>query len=236
MYANTTDRLISACVPICNESCVNGECVQPNVCQCNPGYQSSFNDSNICEPVCDTPCGPNGACTEPNNCTCSQGYKPAENDVRNVCEPICEVHCGPNATCTAPNVCTCDVGYERDAEDRCEPSCSSCYNGTCVAPNVCQCQGGFILTNGTVCSPFCRNNCENGECVAPDECRCNDGFEMNGNNSGCVEPCTKVCKGHGVCVGDEQPCDCSYGWAGWDCDQATVCILLMDADDKCLEG
>ena len=111
------------------------------------------------------------------------------------------------------------------------PTCSSCENGICVAPHVCQCLEGFVKESEGSCVAFCENSCENGKCVAPNECRCDIGFEISANGI-CVKPCTRVCKGHGVCVEDEKPCECSYGWTGWDCDQPTVCILVMDFDDK----
>lgn len=155
------------------------------------------------------------------------------------CEPVCEPNC-VNATCTEPNVCTCDHGFAKDANDRCEPVCSFCRNGSCVAPNVCRCWQGFVPAEEHGCVPYCENGCENGECVAPNQCTCHEGFESSGNKSRCVVErvpvCTQPCKGHSVCVEDEKPCQCSYGWTGLECDQPTLCILVMNSDDENLVG
>ncbi|XP_031774005.1 multiple epidermal growth factor-like domains protein 10 [Apis florea] len=248
------------CEAVCEKGCANGTCTAPDVCTCHHGYRATGDDTtrHVCEPVCEPPCEPSGHCAAPNTCDCFQGYRmidTRENEVSltdlfffffvldnttivSACEPVCEQNC-VNATCTEPNVCTCDHGFAKDANDRCEPVCSFCRNGSCVAPNVCQCWQGFVPAEEHGCAPYCENGCENGECVAPNECTCHEGFESSGNKSRCVERvpvCTQPCKGHSVCVEDEKPCQCSYGWTGLECDQPTLCILLMNSDDENLVG
>ncbi|XP_043790674.1 tenascin-like isoform X2 [Apis laboriosa] len=241
------------CEAVCEKACVNGTCTAPDMCTCHDGYRVTGDDTmrHVCEPVCELPCEPRGHCAAPNTCNCIQGYRmidmtAKENEVLDkdtivsACEPVCDQNCA-NGTCTEPNVCTCNDGFTKGADDLCEPVCVSCRNGSCVAPNVCQCWEGFVRTEEYDCAPFCENGCENGECVAPNECVCHEGFESSGNNgdSTCVErvpTCTKVCKGYSVCVEDEKPCECSYGWTGSECNQSTLCILVMNPDDENLIG
>ncbi|XP_050484021.1 multiple epidermal growth factor-like domains protein 11 isoform X1 [Bombus huntii] len=236
------DTMKHVCEPICEKPCGNGTCTAPGVCNCTEGYWFE-EEERTCLPFCKIPCEPGGTCVAPDTCSCFDGYRTIDTNVKenevldkitdgyiSACEPICEPSC-KHGKCTAPNFCTCNDNYTRSSDNRCMPICSSCENGICVAPHVCQCLEGFVKESEGSCVAFCENSCENGKCVAPNECRCDVGFELSANGT-CVKPCTRVCKGHGVCVKDEEPCECSYGWTGWDCDQPTVCILVMDFDDK----
>ncbi|XP_017764952.1 PREDICTED: uncharacterized protein LOC108554259 [Eufriesea mexicana] len=249
-YKPSSDETMKhVCEPFCEKPCVNGSCTAPGVCNCTDGYWlNGTKEEQACVPFCRVPCEPHGRCVAPDTCSCFHGYRTIDTSVKeneipsnvtdehaSACEPVCEQSCA-NGRCTEPNVCTCDEGYVKDAKGSCKPSCSSCVNGTCIAPMKCQCLQGFVQSNESVCAPYCENGCENGECVAPNDCRCLTGFQMNRSNSTCVKSCTRACKGHGICVEDEKPCECSYGWTGWDCDQPTVCILLIDVDDKSLAG
>ncbi|XP_076395386.1 uncharacterized protein LOC100879168 [Megachile rotundata] len=235
---NATKKYASACEPICNRDCINGKCIEPDVCRCKPGYRpSTSNDSNVCEPVCDTSCGPNSTCTEPNVCTCDPGYRPTNNYVAYNCEEICETYCTPNSTCAARDFCTCNEGYpqRRAPTIVCQPICSSCDNGSCIEPNVCRCFEGYVLTNDSVCVPRCEHGCENGDCLGPNECRCHDGFYMSRDNGTCVKSCTSDCNGHGVCEDEQNACRCSYGWTGPNCDQPAICLEIFDSDDASLD-
>ncbi|CAL7938519.1 unnamed protein product [Xylocopa violacea] len=249
-YAFDADRVDASgnvvCEPVCEKSCANGECVAPGVCNCTEGYRlNGTAEERACVPICNLPCEPRGTCVAPDTCNCSEGYRPIDTAANgkiparisvNVCEPVCNETC-ENGKCTEPNVCTCDEGYAMDhqAGKGCEPFCSSCRNGSCIGPDLCRCFEGFVPSNESVCVPYCNDSCANGECVAPYECRCHAGFQTNTNDNGCVLPCTRACKGHGVCIEDDKPCECSYGWTGWDCDQPTLCILLFNPDDDNLD-
>ncbi|XP_076677503.1 uncharacterized protein LOC143373813 [Andrena cerasifolii] len=246
---NGTEEGKRVCTPFCKIPCEPyGTCDAPNTCTCFDGYgvidtsgreneissNATEEHASACEPICHQSCV-HGKCIGPDSCSCDPGYRASTND-SNICQPTCEVDCGGYGACTAPNVCTCNEGCVLDATDRCMPFCNStCQNSTCVEPNRCQCLDGFVSMNESVCVAFCENDCGNGTCVAPNECRCDAGFVNNQNNS-CVRPCTRECKGHGVCVDEHRACECSYGWTGWDCDQPTVCILLMNLDDESLHG
>ncbi|KAJ8983832.1 hypothetical protein NQ317_008958, partial [Molorchus minor] len=63
------------CIPKCDLACVNANCVAPNVCVCQPGFEKPSNhpDHNTCIPFCPYGCQ-NGECTAPSFCTCNPGY------------------------------------------------------------------------------------------------------------------------------------------------------------------
>ncbi|XP_076759093.1 uncharacterized protein LOC143428254 [Xylocopa sonorina] len=246
-YASNPDR--NLCEPYCEKSCVNGECIAAGICNCTEGYRlNETAEERVCVPICKVPCEPRGICVAPDTCNCSEGYRSIDTGTNgneipvnvteargSVCEPVCSQTC-ENGKCTEPNVCTCNKGYAIDEEGgRCEPVCSSCYNGSCIGPELCRCFEGFVLSNESICVPYCNDSCVNGECVAPYECRCYAGFQTSVANNSCIEPCTRSCQGHGVCIEDDKPCECSLGWTGWDCDQPTVCILLLNLDDGNLD-
>ena len=46
------------CEPICSEDCVNGTCTEPDVCECNHGYEKDLEDghSSKCKPTCSESC------------------------------------------------------------------------------------------------------------------------------------------------------------------------------------
>ncbi|EDW64331.1 uncharacterized protein Dvir_GJ23099 [Drosophila virilis] len=60
------------CVPRCSNKCLNGQCIAPETCSCDAGYQLD-KSSGRCAPICSTGC-PNGFCESPGKCSCSRGY------------------------------------------------------------------------------------------------------------------------------------------------------------------
>ncbi|CAB3257701.1 unnamed protein product [Arctia plantaginis] len=115
------------CEPKCSNGCINGFCISPETCQCNPGFHLepiNIDGSKICKPDCDP------------------GYK----HKGGTCHPQCHHSCG-NGTCILPNVCECFRGYKIDITQfssqatsngfLCIPSCKGVCAGECVAPNTC---------------------------------------------------------------------------------------------------
>lgn len=151
-------------------------------------------------------------------------------------KPRCNaLSCGSNERCDVFGICACNNGYLRDTDDVCVPFCPfECPNGTCTAPHRCACHNGFALQNDRLCNPICEKGCQNGDCIGPNQCVCHDGFIPNTDYSSpeCIPVCNRNCSGHGECVinGHDYKCECHFGWTGWDCDQLTVCVIMM-ADD-----
>ncbi|XP_073821262.1 uncharacterized protein [Musca autumnalis] len=105
------------CKPYC-QSCQNGKCIAPEVCQCHDGYVLS--DNNDCVFACPISCL-NGRCNLlTRNCLCNSGYKLDETG--QFCRPICRAGCGINPlhNCTAPDVCGCVKGFSLTDND-CQP-------------------------------------------------------------------------------------------------------------------
>lgn len=57
-------------IPVCEPSCVNGFCVNPNNCSCGVGWSGK----NCAVAICKLPCTSHGNCTEPNICTCEENW------------------------------------------------------------------------------------------------------------------------------------------------------------------
>uniref|UniRef100_A0A1I8MJU6 Wnt inhibitory factor 1 n=1 Tax=Musca domestica TaxID=7370 RepID=A0A1I8MJU6_MUSDO len=88
------------CQPYC-QSCHNGKCIAPEVCQCYDGYVLS--DNKDCVFTCPISCL-NGRCNLlRGGCLCNSGYKLDETG--QFCRPICRAGCGINPlhNCTAPD-------------------------------------------------------------------------------------------------------------------------------------
>nr|XP_012228105.1 PREDICTED: fibrillin-1-like [Linepithema humile] len=213
MSNDTNDK--KSCVPVCTQGCINGVCVEPDVCYCNENH---WMDSNgfTCRPLCNDECEQNhGYCPEPNVCSCVSGYRRAGNDSSPfACEPICAPAC-TNSYCVAPNVCRCVDGYERDefgSNFICKPKCEdTCVHGNCTAPGICACHDGYRAANATVCEPVCSEPCVNSTCVAPESCSCFEGYRPLGYSKYICEPVCKVDCGNGTCTAPEV-CTCDEGF------------------------
>ncbi|CAD7086476.1 unnamed protein product [Hermetia illucens] len=179
-YIYDADR--KRCEPFC-AICENGDCTDPGVCICLPGYENRNSSTGICEPVCETPCE-NGSCVRPNTCECDAGFQKSSDGSQ--CEPKCEKGC-ENGSCVRPNICECDKGFQISSDSgRCEPKCEKgCENGLCVGVNECECLDGFIKAADSInCIPACTNNtCQNTSvagCQPSKDCDC------EGPNGPCI--------------------------------------------------
>ncbi|XP_012063530.1 PREDICTED: fibrillin-1-like [Atta cephalotes] len=210
-------KLVSYCTPICNFECINGKCTAPNVCTCDKNFYPRWIDNHSPLPdnshvlrICDRLPGP----------------------------PCNESSCGVKGTCHESGICICNDGYVRDTNGDCVPFCTpTCSNGTCTAPNRCECHDGFASRNESFCEPICERGCKNGDCIGPNECICHDDFISNLNHHlgpECIPECTRNCSERGNCVVDHidninitYKCTCHRGWTGQNCDQPTMCMMVM---------
>ncbi|XP_068631467.1 von Willebrand factor D and EGF domain-containing protein-like [Battus philenor] len=189
------------CLPKCEYDCINGDCVEPNVCKCKEGYQNETEWS--CTPICDACL--NGDCIAPHDCRCHDGFK----NESGVCSPICKQPC-TNGFCSAPDICSCNPGYKEqigvDGSIKCEPICTeSCDNGFCESPENCACLPGYFIANTSrfTCYKECDGPCDNGVCTVNGVCECDHDFKLESGT--CVSIVQKVdclnCTGNcsGVC-------------------------------------
>jgi hypothetical protein len=116
---------------VCYPNCINGECIDPNVCVCDPGWTGLICQIGICE-KCKF-----GVCTSPEACDCFYGYTGHSCDVA-VSWPPCH-----NGNATTVDKCLCEDGWEGRICDLaiCEPSCGA--QGHCLYPGVCECEIGW---------------------------------------------------------------------------------------------
>lgn len=133
------------CEYICKKSCVYGECIAPDVCECKEGYSLSDFDIFTCEPKCSEGCI-NGICLSPETCLCySNNYtKISESECVLECDPPCDEngHCVQEFDNTS---CKCSEGYKSGVEkNSCVPSCSQeCIQGDCTGPETCTCHENY---------------------------------------------------------------------------------------------
>lgn len=103
-YAETPDR---RCAPICLNSCNNGKCIKPGVCECHPaptesspGFVGSYCNrytclapnrwGSRCERECDCTVNPNSYCSaSTGKCQCRAGWRGAN----------CTEECEPSMNC-----------------------------------------------------------------------------------------------------------------------------------------
>lgn len=179
------------CEYICREPCVNGRCIAPDTCQCNPNHYLSVESIFYCKPKCSKRCV-NSNCTAVDTCTCFENYeKPVERSKRS---PYYYDRYGRLVYGTT----TTESPYYYDSWGNriyhtttttttkkpieyyvCQPKCNPpCENGECIGINVCKCYSDYEPSNNTYsCKPKCTKKCVNAECSAPDVCTCLPGFE-----------------------------------------------------------
>ena len=208
-------------IPICNPSCINGNCTSPGVCNCTEGWDGDQCDNIICNPSCI-----NGDCIAWNTCNCSDCYygnycqdfnKTCELcQIGNECIFNCSLICGVNGECVVTELneqCNCLDGWTGSSCNT--PICNPvCINGNCTSPGVCTCNTGWT---GNLCDiPLCSPSCVNGYCTGPNICTC----DSNWSGPSCETPnCVPSCV-NGTCVAPDH-CQCDAGYTSNDCSVPT---------------
>eukprot|EP00095_Tigriopus_kingsejongensis_P002654 maker-scaffold439_size171548-snap-gene-0.22 protein:Tk02654 transcript:maker-scaffold439_size171548-snap-gene-0.22-mRNA-1 annotation:"delta-like protein a" len=179
------------------KTCDHGECVRPNVCACEVGWDGVACDECIPLPGC-----LDGTCEDAFECNCrnSSRYTGASCDI-----PVCKEGC-QNGYCVDPQECICENGWSGKLCDECI-KLPGCLHGHChKTPLECSCDQGWM---GSLCDcPICRKGCnmEHGFCTNDngiiDECICYPGYE----GETCSE-CIKYpgCPSEGYCT---EPWEC----------------------------
>lgn len=135
-----------SCEPDCI-GCLHGTCIEPNLCQCNSGYD--WDSERVeCVPFCSGSCH-NGKCISPERCECDDGF--THHSIESLCIPHCNENC-INGYCAEPNKCICYDNYDfvNGSNSVCEPICTvPCINSKCVEPNTCECNDGYTVHNAS---------------------------------------------------------------------------------------
>lgn len=116
----------------------NGECVSPDRCRCNAGWQGERCDDFSCVDI--DHCSGHGRCVGPNQCHCRQGWAGPS-----CSEPTCFSvdGCSRHGICQHPDVCACYPEFTgRSCSDcsenrwgpKCLP-CPLCLHGRCDLNN-----------------------------------------------------------------------------------------------------
>lgn len=225
------------CEPICDEGlvdCTNGQCTQPNICECNEGFVLAIRDGRMaCEPKpCDRTCV-NGFCVGNDQCSCQEGYRKSPM-YDFICEPVCGDGC-VEGVCIAPGLCVCKEGFSVGEDGTCQPLCTEvdCSNGVCLGNDQCLCNDGFQLkrnVNGILeCAPLCGSSCLNGRCIAPGHCECDEGYQLHEVSDICEPLCNPPCT-NGECV-EPDLCTCYEGFVPENeelFDLSHVCVPFCD--------
>lgn len=225
------------CVPNCDPPCERGQCIAPNVCQCDEGYaiQSNSSSRHVCQPVCVQPCV-NGFCSGINECTCLEGFIKSPEDPSKCFKYICKgeeldspIDCQcPENTVAVQRINDTSVITDCNKKEL-EPCGQKCIESPCLLKDSCQCELGYenqtigdsfqcICLEGyqsvvldssqpPICRPICEKNCKNGFCSSPNVCSCNEGYSMNNESSGDCLPICGNCTEIQDCISPGQ-CQC----------------------------
>nr|XP_006816134.1 PREDICTED: multiple epidermal growth factor-like domains protein 8-like [Saccoglossus kowalevskii] len=205
------DRSSGVCKPVCTQGCFNGQCVQPNVCDCYFGYVGG-NCSIECE------------CNGHSNCEsiesrhkCIHCYNNTQGDHCEECLPFYVGNPENNGTCQPCRA------YCNGNSDICMSITD--YNLTMQKYNmlqeskITQSQANEFVSSGAISNAICigcENNSEGDQCET-----CIDGFfKMDGQ---CI-PCE--CNGHWDWCDKETGLECQ-------CDNHTETVCTGDNNEPC---
>jgi hypothetical protein len=235
----TRHNILGLCiVPVCSRSCCAGRCVQPNMCLCENGQQSttcsrSMSRTGADGKSCRAICMNGGTCTD-GKCVCTAGY------TGEFCtEPICLDPCRNGGRCIGPDRCACIYGF---TGNHCETDYRTgpCYTGARGALCVNQLEG-VVCTKTLCCATVGKawgHPCEH----CPSRLDCEIGFLKNQKTGECVdinecEAIPHLCTG-GHCVNSigSFTCECPEGQSRNPdtnkCDDKNEC----EDEDVCLDG
>ncbi|XP_061711510.1 multiple epidermal growth factor-like domains protein 10 [Cydia pomonella] len=198
VYTSSTD----SCAPVCSTGCVNGTCVDPDVCQCAAPRYLDPNTRNKClTPTCDHVCV-NGFCSVNNTCVCNENYTSYN-------ATHCAVNCAEGFEIDASLNCVlkCEAPLYR-LKDKClTPACDHpCVNGFCSVNNTCVCKDGYTAFNATHCAVNCTDQLDYLSCASKSTLYsvCDHGYRLNKGK--CVPVCEPPCV-NGICVAPNV-CEC----------------------------
>ncbi|XP_059097208.1 protein jagged-1b-like [Tigriopus californicus] len=204
-------------IPICDyhgETCQHGQCVRPDVCACEVGWQGHLCDTCIPLPGCI-----HGSCNATFECNCDCNDQGVQLWEGAFCEqPACP-DCHPNhGFCFEPFECQCHEGWQGPDCQECV-KLPGCVHGSCEdgKPHSCQCDEGWT---GHLCDqPQCGEGChhENGFCIEPDTCICKAGWQ-GPSCSECVP--YWICPEDGYCY---EPNQCICNSTVTDKDRFDIC-------------
>ncbi|XP_059096770.1 protein jagged-2-like [Tigriopus californicus] len=159
-------------IPICDyhgDTCQHGQCVRPDVCACEVGWQGHLCDTCIPLPGC-----VHGSCNATFECNCDLNDQGAPMWEGAFCDqPACP-DCHPDhGFCFEPFECQCHEGWQGPDCQECV-KLPGCFHGSCEdgKTHSCQCDEGWT---GHLCDqPQCGDGChhQNGFCIEPDTCIC----------------------------------------------------------------
>merc|ERR1712117_839289 len=177
-------------VPICEylhegriKTCVNGECVRPDVCACEVGWEGHLCDDCVPLPGCE-----HGSCANAFECNCDMdknGTRPMWEGA--FCDkPACPPEsCDPkHGRCYEPHTCTCDDGWTGDNCMECKKlkgcsehgKCAKIPNSDDLKPHTCEEPNQCICASDD--NKFCNKEYINGPKLSP-KAECSNPCEKN---------------------------------------------------------
>ncbi len=217
-------------------NCNNGKCVGPNVCRCDPGWES-VGDIPCAVYHCRAlkECNDRGRCVGPNKCDCDPAWRGLED---------CSIHtCDRDPTyCDDDDPCTKN---ECDPASGCKPprplcdSSETCFVGTCLPKcrNTLDCPSGNACREGA-CQEGCflDGECNDGDPCTTDVCNASSDCENHlihcpGEHEICVRGrCVTACLDSNACEDGEL---CRDSGCFVECDDNSDC---QGEDETCEDG
>ncbi|GJQ82066.1 hypothetical protein Trydic_g6938 [Trypoxylus dichotomus] len=198
------------CEAVCAPGCINGNCTEPNDCDCFENYFGDLCDMKKCKPGyhgdhCLQQCPTNTYGLDcKGQCTCENGN----------CDSV-------------TGKCECYDGWSGPT---CSTKCNCLNGGKCNKNTECQCAAGFTgafceaICDETSWGPHCKNKCEcegNGCNEKTGECIASCAPEFYGKK--CNKTCSCDKKGTEMCLRNTGKCICNPGFVGETCERLEVC-------------